>query len=249
MFVEMFSLQNVPAFIVAALCVVVLPACSERQTSDDNGSFVGKDVSNNGASVIEIGPYVIHAPPDFELVEERSIDSYVGSIKGDSLTIWFDFGYYSNSLAPSVDEYLTGRTWVDDAVIRFMEPGVTYDHRNMPVVEVLGMRPATAKDSSLGEGCDFVASCKHEYQPFDYPIYLPTNVKAVNVEVDTLHGYFRKIVMAKDPLQAATGIYLKDLSSFNESMNASKALSMVTTGITKQQQSQVLEIFKSITTK
>ena len=57
-------------------------------------------------NIIEIGSYQFDFPNDFKLVKGNGIDSYVGEVIGDSLTIEFDYGYYSNSFTETPDEYL-----------------------------------------------------------------------------------------------------------------------------------------------
>lgn len=63
--------------------------------------------------------------------------------------------------------------------------------------------------------------------------------------VDTVENQYRKIVYGNNPEKEITGIYLRDLESFNKSINSYLALSMETDKITKQQQEIVLKIFRT----
>lgn len=192
---------------------------------------------------IEVGDYLFDFPSDFKLVEDKGIDSYVGKIQGDSMWFGFDFGYYSDDFEETPQEYLDSKHWRLALPYQFMKQGITYDQTNTPKVDVLSIRPATSQDSTIGKGCDYVAKCKHDNTEFDFAIYIPDESKQQNFIIDTVDNQYRKIVFAKDPQKGTTGIYLKDLNSFNESINSSLALSMATGKLTKGQQELTLKIF------
>ena len=165
---------------------------------------------------IEIGDYLFDFPTDFEIVNEKEIDSYVGKIKGDSMWFGFDFGYYSSDFEQTSQEYLENGFWRMKLPYRFMREGKTYDLTNTPKVDVISIRPATIQDSTIGKGCDYVAHCKHDKIEFDYPIYIPNEIKQTNYSIDTIDNQYRKIVWAKDTKKGTTGIYLRDLNGFNK---------------------------------
>src|SRR5688572_20663442 len=195
---------------------------------------------------ITIGDYSFDFPADFKLIKEKGIDSYVGKIKGDSMWLGFDYGYYSDPLVESSQEYLEKKFWISDGGIQFMKEGITYDNNNYPKVELLSLRPTTLSDTIKFNGADFIATCKHDSLIFDYPVKLPDKTKEHFIHVDTIQNHMRKIIIAKDPKNGLTGIYLKDLKGFNESINSYLALSMATSDLTKQQQDSVLKIFSSV---
>lgn len=195
---------------------------------------------------INIGDYDFEFPSDFKIVDGKGIDSYVGKIRGDSIWFGFDYGYYSDPLIESQQEFLDKKHWLLNAQNQFMKEGVTYDESNSPKVELIKLRPANQKDTIKFKGADFIATCKYDSLTFDYPITIPEETKAHFIQVDTLQNHLRKIVIAKDPMNDLTGIYLKDLNGFNESINNSLALSMATSKITKQQQDTVLKIFSTL---
>lgn len=194
---------------------------------------------------IEVGDYLFDFPADFKLITEKGMDSYVGKIKGDSICFDFDFGYYSSDFEQTPQEYLDNGFWQNGLSNRFLKEGITYDQTNTPVVDVISVRPATLQDSTIGKGCDYVAKCKHNKTEFDFAIFIPTEIKETNYSIDTVDKHYRKIVWAKDPKKGPTGIYLRGLNSFNESINSYLALSMVTESLTIKQQELVLRIFKT----
>jgi len=216
--------------------VVILTLFSCEQTSK---------TATDGWETIVIGDYVFDFPPDFKLVEEQGIDSYVGEIQGDSIRFGFDFGYYLSDFGQTTEEYLKDGFWKQHLPHRFMREGTTYDRINTPKVEILNIRTATIQDSIIGKGCDYVAKCKHVKTKFDFPIYIPEEIKQVYYAIDTIENQHRKMVWAKDPKKGRTGIYLKDLYTYNKSLNSSLALSMSTGSLTKEQQELVLKIFKT----
>lgn len=201
--------------------------------------------SEEKLKAIEVGDYIFDFPNDFELITEKGIDSHVGKIKGDSMQFGFDYGYYSNSLGKTLPEFLLDSQWKYNLPYLFMKEGITYDHTNMPKVTILQVRSATSKDSILGNGCDYVATCEHDKVKFDYAIYIPENIKNMNFYIDTVDNQCRKIVWAKDSYKGLTGIYIKDINGFNTSINNFLALSMATSHLSKEQQEIALKILKS----
>jgi len=193
---------------------------------------------------IEVGDYTLDFPPDFILTPLKGIDSYVGKIDGDSIHFKFDFGYYSPAFGKTPQEYLKQGYWKMEAGYRFMKRWGKYSDSNWPQVEVLSVRPAVKEDSTLGSGCDYVARCKHKNKQFDYAIFLPEETKEYNFEVDSSR-FYRKIVLAKDPQIGASGLYIRELTQSNKSINSYLALSVFTTKLTKTQQALVVDIFKT----
>lgn len=222
--------------------VVFLLSCGQ---SDNKLGGQSEKKSDSHWKAIEVGDYLFDFPGDFELLTEKGIDSYVGKIKGDSMWFGFDFGYYSDDFEQTPKEYLDNGHWRYNLASRFMKVGITYDQTNMPKVDILSIRSATAQDSSIGKGCDYVAKCIHEETEFDYAVYIPSEIKELNFEIDTVDNLYRKIVWAKDPQKGKTGIYLRELNGFNESINSYLALSMSTYKLTIEQQKTALKIFKT----
>lgn len=198
---------------------------------------------SNEWKTIEIGNYLFNFPPDFELVKENGIDSYVGKIKGDSIEFSFDFGYYSNDFEDTEQEFLENGHWKMRLMDPFYHVDSTYDS-NSPGAEVLKIRKATIQDSSLKKGCDYVASCRYLQTEFEYGIVIPTEIKQTEFTIDTIDNQYRKIVSGKTP-PYSTGIYIKDLGSFNRTIKNYLALSMSTKNLTQKQKELVLKIYKT----
>jgi hypothetical protein len=201
--------------------------------------------SNPKWKPIELGDYVLDFPPDFKLTPANGIDSYVGKIDGDSLHLQFDFGYYSPSFGQTPQEYLKQGFWKTEAGYRFMKRWRSYSGSNWPKVEVLAVRPAIREDSILGSGCDYVARCKHKNKEFDYAIYLPSETKDYDFVIDSTSNFYRKIVLAKIPQKGATGLYIRELTQSNKSVNSYLALSVFATNLTKSQQEIIEKIYKT----
>ena len=195
---------------------------------------------------IEIGDYLFDFPADFELVTEKGIDSYVGKIKGDSMWFGFDFGYYSSDFEQTQQEYLESGFWRNQLSYRFIKQGITYDQTNMPKVDILNIRQATVEDSTIGKGCDYVAKCKHDQTEFNFAIYIPQEIKQTNYKIDTVDNQYRKVVWSKNPQKGTTGIYIRDLDGFNESINSYLALSIATGKLSIEQQEIALKIFETV---
>lgn len=65
-------------------------------------------------SGIKVGDYVFQFPHDFKLIKDIGIDSYVGRVQGDSMTMSFDFGRYSNTLSEEKDSLIIKIDTVDN---------------------------------------------------------------------------------------------------------------------------------------
>ena len=208
-------------------------------------SFTG--CSDNAQSrTITIGEYAFMFPNNFRKLEEQGIDSYVGKVKGDSIVFGFDYGYYSDKLVETEQEYIDKKYWLQNAELQFMKPDIIYDNNNRPKIEVLNVRQAISSDTLKFKNADLITKCKHDSIVFEYPITLPDKIKQHIIKVDTIQNHQRKIVIAKDPSKGLTGIFLMNLNNFNKSMNSFTALSMSTSSLTKRQQDTVLKIFSTV---
>lgn len=109
-----------------------------------------------------------------------------------------------------------------------------------------------------GRGIDsYVGEIKGKdlHLTFDYGYYSNSfgrdreNRGVATYQVDTIQGHYRRIAIAKDPMEGVTGVYITDLNGFNESMNSSMALSIATSQLTSAQQTQVLNFLASVRPK
>lgn len=187
------------------MVIIILLGCGQSEKKSDGQS-----------KTIEVGNYLFDFPNDFKLITEKGLDSYVGKVQGDSMSFSFDFGNYSNDFEETAQEYLENGFWRNDLSYRFMKEGINYDQTNTPKVDIISIRPATVQDSLIGNGCDYVAKCKHEKTNFDFAVYIPKEIKQTNYSIDTVDNQYIKIVWTKDPKKGTTGIYIRDLNSFNK---------------------------------
>lgn len=196
---------------------------------------------------IVVGAYEFDFPPDFKLIPEEGIDSYVGRVEGDSIRFGFDYGVYTNKLTQTPDEYLEDGEWKYHILpYLHLKSGVTYHQNDIPKVEVLSVTPLTETDSLYCKGCEYLVKYKIDSTTIHYfRIALSEEVKNTNFEVDTIENHYRKIQWAKDPQEGLTGIYLKDLKEFQASENWFHALQMSTSNLTPNQQETVLKILRS----
>lgn len=196
---------------------------------------------------IVIAEYTFNFPRDFELVEGKGIDSYVGKIKSGNVWLGFDYGYYSDPLVETPQEYLEKGYWKMDAYSWFVKPQGSYTPEMVRKIQLLGTKPLQTKaDSSRFKGADLIAECRLDTSRFDFGITFSDKTKAHNFLVDTINGHYRKIVVAKDPNTGITGIFIKDLKGFNQSINAFTALSMATNGLTKKLQDSIIDVFRNV---
>ena len=67
--------------------------------------------NKNKTKNIVIQDYEFIFPADFNLIEKRGIDSYVGTINRGDFIFEFDFGRYSNSFEQTENDYINNGTW------------------------------------------------------------------------------------------------------------------------------------------
>jgi hypothetical protein len=195
---------------------------------------------------IQVGGYYFDFPSDFKLVEEQGIDSYIGRIEGDEFTLWFDYGYYSGDFGPTPEEYLQDSSWVLEAGYQLMEPGREYGNETMPRPKVFSVRYATPEDSCLEKGCDYIAKCQFQNTVFEHPIYLPEETENTTIKIDTVAYQYRRVAVSNLNKGGVAGMYIRDLSDFNASMNSYLALSISADSLDKEQQALVLKIFDTV---
>ncbi|MBD3635706.1 MAG: hypothetical protein HUJ25_00055 [Crocinitomicaceae bacterium] len=217
---------------------VLLVACSQGSSSENE--------TTSEETIIQIGPYQFDFPSEFALVTEKGIDSNVGKIESDSITLRFDYGHYSNKLILSIDEYLSSYSWEMDLHNRFSKPEDIDYTKSPPEVEIFEVREATETDSSFGFLPDYIVTFEYEENKYSEPIFISEENKNHKLRVDTIKNHFRKIVQADNPETGVTGIYLSDYQNVNTNIGTPKSLSMSTTGISRSQQDLLIRVFESV---
>jgi hypothetical protein len=102
----------------------------------------------------------------------------------------------------------------------------------------------TIRTVLLAKGVTILQSASTTLWNFNFPVYIPDDIKQQNFKIDTVDGQYRKIVYSKDPKKGTTGIYIKDIRVVEQSL-ADLALSMATSNLTQQQQETALKIFET----
>ncbi|MCO5949037.1 hypothetical protein [Mucilaginibacter flavidus] len=198
---------------------------------------------------IELGRYLLDVPQDFKVELQSGIDSKGGLITNGIVKLNMDFGYYTDTLLQTPDEYLSQRWFVVDAGDQFMKPGITYDADNSPKINVVSIRPSTKKDSDkIGffSGSDYIAVCRHDGKMFNWPVRLPENVKRHTIRIDTFNHLYRRIEMPKQGYRGETAIYMRDKRSFNINRGNFYGIVIGANSLTTKQQALVLKIFETL---
>ncbi len=222
-----------PVFILFLFCLILLSvSCYERKKKTE-------------WEEITIGNYSCKFPPDFRLIKEQGIDSYVGKIKGDSFYFSFDSGEFSGGLETS-EGYLKHGIWHFYAgnkyTHKFIEEGKSYNLDELPKLEVLNLRPAKQEDSIIGKDCDYIAKCKYDSLVYDYPIYFPETAKIHHFKIDSSNNKYRQIAYAKNPKKGGKG----QTHLFYQNDSTNSAISLSAHNLTKEQQDLALKIFETM---
>jgi hypothetical protein len=169
-----------------------------------------------GWKTIEIGNYLIDVPSSFRLIPARGIDSQVGELKGKGLSLSYEYGFYTDTLVSTAIEYVDRGRWRDEAIIRFLNTR-KYPVQNYTEVKVTDYRLSTTMDSSLANGCNYVAHCLYAGKKFDLPIFIPREILDHIVTKDTVQHHLKRVVHPKKRINALTGVYMRDerWNSFN----------------------------------
>lgn len=201
---------------------------------------------------IELGRYLLDVPPGFKFKLQNGIDSQGGEITNDTIKLYTDFGYYTDTLFQTPAEYLNKHWFISDAQVQFEKPGITYDNNTYPKIDVISIRVSTVQDSDkIGffSGSDYIARCKHENKVFNWPIKLPQDIKQHIVKIDTFKHLYRRLALPVKGTMGETAVYMRDKQSFNNSINNYYGIVIGTDSLSAKQQLLVLKIFKTLRPK
>jgi hypothetical protein len=202
-------------------------------------SCTDKDMQND-ISEIKIQNYSFDFPKGYKKVKQKTFNSYVGQISNDTIT--FDFHFSNHVLPPviSVTQFFDHKEW---------EPGVLlYIATKKHIIGGIIFstpRKATEKDSTIGNGCDYIVKCKSDSLEFEAPIYLPGKMRGMTISADTVFGQYRETYISNDPEKGITGVFIKPIPKNGEVNSEKDALSLTTTNLTGSQQKEVLRIVSS----
>lgn len=207
--------------------------------------FIITSCRNNGG--IKIGEYLLPFSSDYKLKPEQGIDSDVGTIESNNITIAYNYGYYTSTIVETSSEYLNNGAWKLDAYSYAINPKGSYTTEITKEIKLLSTTTVkTHADSVKFKDADVIATCQLDTMIFTYGIRLPDKIKDHTFFTDTINGYYRKIIIAKDPTKGITGLYVKNLRSFDTSINSYLALGAVAGKLSKLQQDSLVRVFKRL---
>ena len=196
-------------------------------------SCSSKKESKAAKNEIEIGEYVFQFPQDFKLIKEKGIDSHVGRASNEKIDFQFDYGYYSNSLDKSIDEYLTEDVWKWNALRRnnlLPEGDVTGKTKEMELIDYV-----------TSDSIKYTLLFLYKSDTIKYDLNIPDEMRNVKIEIDTVDHVVYKFVRKEDYV----GLYAKNLKSFNNSINSCKSLSITSDKLSHEETEKCYKILRS----
>jgi len=204
---------------------------------------------SNNWKTVELGRFLLDVPQNFNFKHQVGIDSEGGVITNDTIIFFANYGRYTDTLFPTPQQYLARHYFVNDAQGQFMKAGIVYDNNNYPKIEVISIRPATAKDSDkihFYGGADYIATCRHKNKEFKWPIRLPTDIKKHTIKEDSVNHMYRRIAVPHQGYKGMTAIYLRDKLKAGESSYDCYAIVIGADSLTAKQQALALKIYNTL---
>jgi predicted AlkP superfamily pyrophosphatase or phosphodiesterase len=203
------------------ICVLTLTACNSENSAYDNQNW------------IEIGEYSFKFPNDFELIKEKGIDSYVGKISNGKIDFQFDYGYYSDPLDKSVDEFLSRDVWKLTALGR---------NNLLPEGDITGLVEKTELIRYYSsDSINYTLIFQYESDTIQCTVKIPEEIQKLKVDIDTIDNIRYKFVRS----YYYVGMNVKNLMSFNKSMNSCKSLSILATKLSPDEIKKCYEILRT----
>lgn len=214
-----------------------------------------KDPNPNEKKIIDTGRFEIEVPANWKYKKARGIDSFVGRIKSkvvDLSSDWSEMGY-ANHLAPTINEYVNEEQWEWMPNPPYMKNGINYTsgdiigERNR-IMKEKGITDATKvqvekiqipKKEIIFEEGSYKAILTYKDTIQEVNIEIPEKVKKYDFQIDTIGGYYRKIITPKNGFDGMTGVYFQDLkSNFN--------FNLVGENLSKENQERAVSAFNTI---
>ena len=182
---------------------------------------------------IEIGEYIFQFPKNFKLIKEKGIDSNIGKISNDKIEFQFDYGYFSNDLDKTIDEFLSQDVWKWNALGK---------NNILPKGDVTGY---SSKINLLkyetNDSINYYLFYLYRKDTIKYNLTIPDEIRNTKFEIDTVENIVFKLVKSKKYV----GMFIKNLNRFNKSLNAFKSLTIIVERPSKKETKKAIEIFKS----
>jgi len=209
---------------------------------------LGCSKTKPGWKTIDMGEYLIDAPNEFNLKIEKGIDSQPGILKGGDFDLYYDYGPYGDTLVMTKQEFLRKGFWKDEAISRFLSYKV---HPNVDWVktQVIAFRACVKRDSSFAGGCDLIASCIYKGDKFYLPVYIPQEIKDHVVKIDTVQGYYHRVVYPKKGFSGTTGVYMRKAKVDNSPGMLYNSMVICTHNLNNAQQALATEILTTVRPK
>ena len=207
------------------IIILILTSCNTNYNLDKSKNEIG------------IGEYIFQFPDNFKLINVKGIDSNVGKISNDTIEFQFEYGYYSNALDKSIAEYLSEDVWKWNALGR---------NNILPEGEltVYSSEINLLKYESI-DSINYNLFYLYKKDTIEYNLSIPKEIRNTKIEIDTVGNVVFKFVKSKEYV----GMYVKNLNSFNKSLNAFKSLSIIVEKPSKKETEKIVEIFKSCKVK
>lgn len=199
----------------------------------------GNYAKNEQKNEIKIGEYSFTFPKDFELRNDSGLDSYVGKVGNEQIEFSFDYGYYSNSLVKSFDEYINQWVWKSNALGNLnYSAGSSIDafseHKNVYLLSYSKI------DSNL-----FQLLFDYKNDTLKYQLNIPKDILQAEVDLDTLDGIAYKLVNYTGEDENYVGLYAKNLNRYNKTINSYPSLSIRAYDLNKTEIKIALSILRS----
>lgn len=213
----------------------------------------------NSSKIIDTGYFEITVPIDWIYQKEQGIDSFVGRINGDgvSLTVdWSEMGYADN-LIPTEKEYVYESDWEwIPTPAPYLKPGVTYTTGDVKALREEIIQEKGLKDSSsvkvepiqlptkkiqMLHG-KYSAELTYQDTIINVIVEIPVQIRKHSIQIDTIDHYERKLIYPRSGENGIIGVYFEDLNSqFN--FNISGVIDE------PDKQQRAIEAFKTIDIK
>ncbi|WNJ20279.1 hypothetical protein [Pontibacter sp. G13] len=184
---------------------------------------------------IDTGAFSIEVPANWHYKKQSGIDSFVGIIETEHSELHFDVSSmgYANPLVQSEAEYIESGQW-----------------KWTPLLLAKRSEWAAATQSKLEEiqipedeiqriDGRWIATLLHRDTTKTIEIEIPAEILNYTCSIDTVDGYYRKIVQPKVGIKGTTGIYIQAL---NDSYN----FNLWGKDLNPQEQAQAIEAFEGI---
>jgi len=208
------------ALICAILAFLLVSCTSQKNTT-------------SATHEIEIGEYVFQFPKDFQLIKERGVDSHVGKVSNGKIEFNFDYGYYSNKLDKSIEDYFSSESCKWNAL------GANGLLSNGDVTGFINKVNLCNYQTIDSVHYTFYYLCGQDTIAHD--VVLPEKYRSTIIEKDTVENAVYKWVNASDYI----GLYAYDMGAFNKSIRSYLALLITSKNVSPKERQLGMKILRT----